>query len=388
MKNLQTFIEHQLALDEARGMNRQLNAFSGRQGAKQILNGKEVVMLSSNNYLSLADNEFIQNSAIEAVQKYGIGSCASRTISGTLTLHEECETTISNFKGSEASLLFSCGYMANVGVITTVASKGDLILSDELNHASIIDGCRLSKAETRVFKHKDVNDLQNKLIDRENYRNVFLITDGVFSMDGDIAPLNDYSSLSKKYNFAIIVDDAHGVGVLGAKGRGTPHHFGVEKDISITIGTLGKAIGCYGAYITCSRSMRQFIVNRARPFIFTTSLPPFVVASAMASFKYINEHGDSLVAELQEKTKYYRKGIALMNIFTFGSETNIIPLYTGSIERTMSVSARLRELGIFAHGIRPPAVPENQGRIRTTILRSHSYEQLDLSLELIKKIFI
>ena len=344
-------------------------------------------MLSSNNYLSLADNEVIQNSAIEAVQKYGIGSCASRTISGTLTLHEECEETISNFKGSEASLLFSCGYMANVGVLTTVASKGDLILSDELNHASIIDGCRLSKAETRVFIHKDINDIKSKLIDRENFRNVFLITDGVFSMDGDIAPLKDYVTLSKQFNFSIIVDDAHGVGVIGAKGRGTPYHFGVEKEIDITIGTLGKAIGCYGAYISCSKNIRQFIVNRARPFIFTTSLPPFVVASVTASFKYIETHGADLITELNEKTEFYRNGILELNIFTFGSETNIIPLHTGSIERTMAISSDLRNLGIFAHGIRPPAVPENQGRIRTTIIRSHSYEQLNFALKSIKKTF-
>lgn len=371
---------------DAEGLARVLRRVDGAQGPRVVLDGREVVLLSSNNYLGLADHPRIREAAARAARDFGAGAGASRLISGHMTLHEAFEERIRRFKGSQAALLFSTGYMANVAVLSTLAGPGDLILSDALNHASLIDGCRLSRAEVRVFTHRDPADLRTKLADRERFGTVLIATDGVFSMDGDVAPLPAYVDIAGEYDAALIVDDAHGVGALGPGGRGTVAHFGLEGEVEVVVGTLGKALGVFGAYVTGSALLRRYLVNRARSFIFTTAPPPAVAAAAIAALDVLETEGPTLLARLWENVRHWREGLRGLGVETLDSETQILPILTGDNRTTMEISEHLLKRGVYAQGIRPPTVPAGLGRLRTTVMATHTRADLDLALEALAEV--
>jgi len=368
-----------VALDAA-GLGRHLRTVDGAQGPRVRLDGREVVMMSSNNYLGLADHPEIREAAARAARTLGAGAGASRLISGHMRLHAECEERIAAFKGAPAALVFSTGYMANVGVLASVVGAGDLILSDALNHASMIDGTRLSKAEVRVFAHADPDAVRAALTDRERYRNVLIATDGVFSMDGDVAPLAEYARIAREHDASLYVDDAHGVGTVGPGGRGSPHAAGVEDEVDIVMGTLGKALGGFGAYVTGSPTLRAYLVNRARSFVFTTAPPPAQLAAAIAADDVLERDGAALIGRLCDNVAYWRAGLETLGADTLGSTTNIVPILTGDNRTTMEVCEQLLKAGVYAQGIRPPTVPEGMGRLRTTVMATHTRADLDLAL--------
>ncbi|MEK7851934.1 MAG: 8-amino-7-oxononanoate synthase, partial [Deltaproteobacteria bacterium] len=319
------------------------------------MDGKEVILLCSNNYLGLADHPRLKEAAIAAVEKYGVGSGASRLVSGTMELHHELEERIARFKGTEAALLLNSGYTANTSVIPALVGKGDIVFSDKLNHASIIDGCILSRAEFKRYPNKDVEGLERLLKVASDQWSVvgssssrftvhgsraLIVTDSVFSMDGDIAPLPEILSLAKKYGAMVMVDDAHATGILGKAGKGSLEHFGLDEENVIQMGTLGKALGTFGAYIAGSRELIDFLINKARGFIFSTSLPPSVLASAIAAIDLIDKE-PGLMQALWEKTWYLKNGLDSLGFDTMGSETPIIPIFVGDAGKTMEFSRKL-----------------------------------------------
>lgn len=386
MSNLDDILTERLAALEAAGLGRALRVVDGVQGPRVRLDGREVVMMSSNNYLGLAGHPAVAEAAARAAREYGAGSGASRLISGHMRLHEAVEERLRRFKGAGAALLFSTGYMANTGVIAALVGPGDLVLSDELNHASLIDGCRLSRATVRVYAHLDSEDLETKLADRKEFGQAIVVTDGVFSMDGDLAPLPALASLARRNDAWLLVDDAHGVGVLGPGGRGTPEHLGVAGGIDVIIGTLGKALGCFGAYATGSQTLKRYLINRARPFVFTTSPPPAVLGAVLGALDVLETEGPALRARLWENVRYYREGLARIGAETFGSETHIQPILTGENRETMQVCEHLLKCGVHAQGIRPPTVPAGLGRLRTTVMATHDRGDLDRVLNALDEV--
>ncbi|MCJ7665042.1 MAG: 8-amino-7-oxononanoate synthase, partial [Desulfobacterales bacterium] len=300
------------ALEEIKGQDlfRRLRSIQGAQTPRVQIEGKEVVLLSSNNYLGLADHPALQEAAIRALERYGCGAGASRSVSGTTELHRELEERIARFKGCEAALLLSTGYMANIGLLTTLVGEGDLIASDELNHASIVDGCRLSRAETSVYRHRAMDSLE-ALLKRSSHRRRLIVTDGVFSTEGAIAPLLEIRRLADQYGALVMVDDAHATGVLGQGGKGTGEHFGIEERIEIQMGTLGKALGGFGAYVAGTRDLIDYLINCCRTFIYTTALPPAVAAMALAALEIVEKEPQRR-ARLWENTAYFRKGLQKM----------------------------------------------------------------------------
>lgn len=364
---------------------RTLRRINSAQGPRVKIDGREIILLSSNNYLGLANHPRVKEAAIRVIEKYGFGSGASRLVSGNMTLHEELEERIADFKGTEAAILFNSGYTANIGIIPALVGKGDFIYSDELNHVSIIDGSRLSRAEIRIYPHKDMTVLEELLKKDKNNGRKLIVTDTVFSMDGDIAPLKDIYNLSQKYSAFLMVDEAHATGVLGSKGRGAVEHFALKGENIIQMGTLGKALGTFGAYIAGSKDLIVYLRNKARSFIYTTSLPPAVAAAAIEAINIIAED-DSLIKGLWDNRKVFIDGLHSLGFDTLSSETPIIPVLAGNIHKALEMAETLYEECIYAPAIRPPTVPEGSSRIRTTVMANHTKEDIEAALSAFRKI--
>jgi glycine C-acetyltransferase len=362
---------------KSQGLYRRMLHIEGSQSARVIMDGKEVLLLCSNNYLGLADHPALKEATIKAVEKYGAGTGASRLVSGTMVLHGQLEEQIATFKGTERALLFNSGYAANTGVIPALAQKGDILFSDKLNHASIVDGCLLSRARMVRYPHNDMAFLRRRLEESRGEGRRIIIADGVFSMDGDLAKLAELVALKKEFGALLMVDDAHGTGVLGIAGRGTAEYFGLSAEIDITMGTLGKALGGFGAFVASTNEIIDYLVNSARSFIFSTSLPPAVLAAASAAIEIVNSReGAELRQRLAENSVYLRTALSSAGFDTLGSETQIIPIFIGDVHKTMEFSCALLEEGVFVQGIRPPTVPAGSSRLRCTLMATHSLEDL------------
>jgi 8-amino-7-oxononanoate synthase len=367
-------IEERLAEIKNRGLYRRLRSVSGPQGPRVLLDGKPVLLLCSNNYLGLADHPRVREAAAEAAMRYGAGSGASRLVSGNMTIHRRLEEQIATFKRSEACVLFGSGYLANAGVVSALAREGDVVFSDELNHASIIDGCRLSKAETFVYDHCDAEHLEWGLRQAEG-RGSLIVTDGVFSMDGDVAPLERIVELAQRYDARVMVDDAHGTGAIGPDGRGSVAAAGLEDEIDVVIGTLGKALGSYGAYVCCDKPMAKYLINTARTLIFSTALPPPAVAAAMAALALLREQ-PRRVEKLQRNAEVLRDALAAEGLPVPRAPTQIVPLIVGDARDTVRASERALERGVFVQAIRPPTVPAGTSRLRLALMASHTESEL------------
>lgn len=376
--------EKELSDIKNKGLYRKLRMIESEQSSKIVIDGREVILLSSNNYLGLANHPKIKEAAKEAIDKYGAGSGAARLISGNCILYKKLEEKIAEFKNTGAALVFGSGYLANISILSTVVGEGDLILSDELNHASIIDGCRLSRAEKIIYRHKDIRHIEEILSKRRGQK-VLIVTEGVFSMDGDIAPLPEIIGIAKRYSAMVMLDDAHGTGVLGKRGRGTAEHFGIKKGIDIHMGTLGKTFGGYGAYAAGDKGLIEFLINKARGFIFTTALPPSVLASAITAIEVLEEE-PHLIKRLWENRDYLVNALKALGFDTMGCETPIIPILIGSAEKALKMSEDLFEQGVYVPAIRPPTVPEDTCRLRLTVMEAHTKEDLYIALRVFEKV--
>jgi 8-amino-7-oxononanoate synthase len=351
------------------------------QGSRIILNGKEYINFSSNDYLGLANHSHIINKVKKTLDEYGFGAGASRLLYGGSILHRELEEKLRTFKGTESALVFNSGYAANTGIIPAIADEDTILLSDEFNHASIIDGCRLSRANTIIFRHKDLSHIE-KLLKKERIKKKIIITDSVFSMDGDIALLKDLHSLCIKYNAFLYIDDAHATGVIG-NGRGSLAHFSIDPEPwIIQMGTFSKALGSFGAFLAGSSDVVRWTLNNARSFMYSTALPSCAIAASIAALEVI-ENDSALIKRLWAKREKLAKGIQQAGYDIMGSETPIIPIKTGSVESTLQVSNRLFENGIIAPAIRPPTVKES--RIRINVTATHTDEDIERLIEALKK---
>jgi 8-amino-7-oxononanoate synthase len=367
---------------------RWLRRMEGATEPRMRVDGREVIVLCSSNYLGLATHPRLKAAAVAATERFGVCSAASRLIAGNTELYLTLEERLAAVKGREAALVYSTGYMANLGVISAVVSEGDVVYADALSHASIIDGCRLSRATVKVFPHNDLDALEGLLRSDTGVRRRLIVVDGVYSMDGDLAPLPDLAKLAKRYDALLMLDDAHGTGVLGERGGGTTEHFGLgDSDaVDIEIGTLGKALGSFGAYVVGSRSLREYLINRSRSFIFTCALAPPMLAAAIAALEVIVEEPSHRL-RLWENIRRFRDGLHRLGLSTEPSETHILPVMTHDRQRTMALSERLLELGVFCQGIRPPTVPPGTSRLRFTVMAAHSREDLDHALAAIEQAF-
>ncbi len=382
MKNHElTYLKDKIEQLKKDGVYRELPINYGPCDNRINLNGKEVVNLSSNNYLGLANHPRVKQAAIDAVNKSGAGAGAVRTIVGNYDLIEELEKVLAEFKHEEAVMCFQSGLNCNIGAIQAIVEKGDLIISDALNHASIIDGVRLSRADKAIFRHSDMEHLESILIEkRDDYRNVLIITDGVFSMDGDLAKLPKIVELAEKYNAFTYVDDAHGSGVLGESGRGTVDHFGLHGRVDFIIGTLSKAIGVVGGYVASKQETKTWLHHRARPLLFSTALPPAATAAAIESVRMLME-SDEFSNKLWDNAKYFKEKLGKLGFNTGHSETPITPVIIGSESTTMKFSKALLEAGVYVSGIVFPTVPLGTGRLRVMISASHTKEDLDFAVK-------
>lgn len=379
-------LREELSELEEKGLRRCLRLLEGEQKEKVTIDGKEVLNLCSNNYLGLANDERIKSAAREAIDKYGIGSGASRLVVGSMSLHKRLEERIAAFKGKEAALLFNSGYTANLSAIPALCGKDDIIFSDKLNHASIVDGILLSRAEFKRYRHKDMDNLEDMLRASGGFKRKMIVTDTIFSMDGDIAPLPKIVELAERYDAWIYIDEAHATGVLGKGGKGAIEHFGIEVDkIQVQMGTLSKAVGSFGAFICGSKTLIEYLINKSRGFIYTTSLPPAICAASIASLEII-ENEPSLRQKLWENVIFLRDGLKELGFDTLESETPIIPILTREPKITMEFSKRLFEDGIFVQGIRPPTVPEGKGRLRATVMATHKRQDLERALDSFEKV--
>jgi len=365
-----------------------LKVLESEQKPIAVFDGKEVINLSSNNYLGLTTNPKLRRAATEATRKYGVGSGAVRSIAGTMKIHMELEEQIARFKKVEACVVFQSGFTANAGTVSAILGKDDLIVSDELNHASIIDGCRLSRATIKVFKHKDTADCERVLKETENWSGKkLLVTDGVFSMDGDIADLPALCDLAEKYNCIMMVDDAHASGVLGSRGRGTIDHLDCHGRVDIQVGTLSKAVGSIGGYVCGSRDLIEFLYHRGRPFLFSTSHTPSVTASCQAAFELLDsEVGDRLIKKLWSNTKFFKRRLEKLGFNTGKSETPITPIMVGDAEKAFHFSRELFAEGVFAGAIGYPTVPEGKARLRTIVTAAHKRADLEKAADTIARV--
>jgi glycine C-acetyltransferase len=378
------FLSDELDQLREQGLFRPLRVLGSPQDTEAVVDGKRVLNLSSNNYLGLTTHPQLERAMIKATEEWGAGSGAVRTIAGTMTVHEELERRLAEFKHTQASLVFQSGFTANLGVLQSLVKEGDVIISDELNHASIIDGIRLSKAERSIFKHRDMDDLERQLEKHRDKRVKLVVTDGVFSMDGDIAPLPAIVERAERFQALVMVDDAHASGVLGTNGRGSVNHFGLDGRVDLQMGTLSKAMGVLGGYVAGAQAVRDYLIHRARPFLFSTSHPPGVAAACIAAIDVLLAEPER-IERLWKNTKRFKDGLKRLGFETGASETPITPVIVGKGVVAMKLSDRLFSLGVFAQGIGYPTVPEGRARIRTIVTGGHSEAQLDRALEAFEK---
>ncbi len=387
------FLGDELAALRERNLYRPLRIMSSAQGPIVSIDDRRVISLSSNDYLGLTHHPRLRQAALDAVAAYGAGSGAVRTIAGTMTLHERLEAELAQFKGVEAVLTFQSGFSANTGVIPTITGETDLIVSDELNHASIIDGMRLSKAPRKVFPHADAAALREILREARTdgrpgggpYRLILVVTDGVFSMDGDIAPLPAIVDAAEEFGAAVMVDDAHASGVLGRNGRGSVDHFGLHGRVAIQVGTLSKAVGVLGGYVAGSQALRDILIQRARPFLFSTSHPPAVAAACLEAIRVMDDEPE-LIERLWANTRRFKAELARLGFDIGRSETPITPILLGDSDTTIRFSSRLFDEGVFATSVVYPTVALDRARIRTIVTAAHTDALLDRSLEAFAKV--
>jgi 8-amino-7-oxononanoate synthase len=377
------YISDELRNLKESGLYRKLNVVENAQGPHVEIKGKTYLSFCSNNYLGLANHPLVIKAVKDAVEKYGWGAGASRLVSGNMKLHEALEDEISRFKCTEASIVFPTGYMANIGTISSLVSKGDLVICDKLNHASIIDGGRLSGADFRVYPHCDMVKLENVLRKSAKYSCKLIVTDTVFSMDGDIAPLPDIVRIASKYKAMVMVDEAHGTGVFGKKGRGVVEHFNLSEKVNIIMGTLSKAVGSLGGYVSGDADLINYLRNKARPFMYTTALPPAVCAASIAGIKLI-QNDPSLRESLWNNVRYLKEKLELLNINVISSESPIIPILIRDAKKAVEVSKFLYKRGILIPAIRPPTVPARSSRLRLTVMSTHTREDLRKLLDVLK----
>ncbi|MEW6146054.1 MAG: 8-amino-7-oxononanoate synthase [Thermodesulfobacteriota bacterium] len=381
------WIEKELALIRDKNLFRALTELGTGQSPEITIDGKRYVLLASNSYLGLSVDPRVVGAARSALEKYGTGSGGSRLVSGSTDLHRELEVRIASFKNTESAIVFSSGYLANIGTISSLVSEGDTVYSDELNHASIIDGCRISRADVRIYEHLDYGHLESLLTsDRERKGKRLIVTDTVFSMDGDLADLLRLVSLSERFGCMLMVDEAHATGVLGERGSGATEHFGVEGDVPIVMGTLSKAIGSLGGYIAGSRNLTDFIRNRVRSYIFDTSLPAASLAASIAAIDIIeNEPGRR--EHLRRLIEMFKSGLGDIGLTVLPSGSAIVPVLIGEAEPALEFAAALRENGVYTPAVRPPSVPPGKCRIRATLMASHTEEHVRLALNAFKSAF-
>jgi glycine C-acetyltransferase len=384
MSNPLAYLHDQLEDWRAQGTYQRLRILESPSEAEARFDGKQVINLASNNYLGLTTHPKLREAALDAVRKFGVGSGAVRTISGTMTLHMRLEERIAAFKNVEACVVFQSGFAANAGTVSAILTPEDHIISDELNHASIIDGCRLSKAKIHVFPHKDAAAAENILagLDGASGRKL-LISDGVFSMDGDIGPLPALVEAAERHGAIMMVDDAHSSGVLGRNGRGTIDHFDLHGRVHVQVGTLSKAIGVLGGYVCGSRDLIEFLYHRARPFLFSTSHPPAVAAACLAAFDVLEQEPER-IDQLWENTRYFKQGLRDAGFDTGISETPITPVMVGDAKLAFEFSRALFDAGVLATGIGFPTVAKGKARIRTIVASTHTKEDLDQALEILR----
>ncbi len=379
------FIQDELEALKRQGLYRRLRRVEGEQGPTLIVDGREVLNFSSNNYLGLASHPALRKAAKEAIDRYGCGAVASRLISGNMTLHEELEEQIAKLKGTAAALVFNSGFQANVGIFSALVGEGDVIFSDALNHASIIDGCRLARARTVVYAHCDLARLEDELKKAPATGRRLIVTETLFSMDGDEAPLAEMVELAERYGAVIMVDEAHATGVFGPNGAGIVAQLGLGERVLVQMGTLGKALGGFGAYVAGSRPLRELLINRCRSFIFTTSLPPPVLAAAIAAVDLLYQEPQRRLA-LWHNCRALREGLRKLGFSLGESQSQILPLVIGDSERCMAFSERLLQKGVFAQGIRPPTVSEGTSRLRITLMATHTHEHLHRALRTFEEV--
>jgi 8-amino-7-oxononanoate synthase len=348
---------------------------SGPQGPRVLLDGKRVLLLCSNNYLGLADHPRVREAAADAAMRYGVGAGASRLVSGNMTLHRRLEERLAEFKRSERCLLFGSGYLANVGVIAALAGEGDVVFSDALNHASIIDGCRLSRADAFVYDHLDTEHLEWGLREAAG-RGSLIVTDSVFSMDGDVAPLERIVELAHRYDARVMVDEAHATGVIGPGGRGAVADAGLESEVDVVVGTLGKALGSYGAYACCDAEMARYLVNAARTLIFSTGPAPPVVAAALTALELVREN-PRRIERVRRNAQVLRDALRARGISVPDGDTAIVPLVVGDASQAVALCERALRRGVFAQAIRPPTVPEGSSRLRLAAMATHNAAELE-----------
>ncbi len=383
--NVMAFAAQELDSLREQGLFRTLRELEGPQKPRARFDGREVVNLSSNNYLGLTNHPKLVEAALAATRDLGVGSGSVRTIAGTMTLHEELERILAEFKHTEAALVFQSGFTANSGVIPVLVEAGDAILSDELNHASVIDGIRLTRAERKIWSHADMNALETALRETQSARRRLVITDGVFSMDGDVAPLPDIVDLAERYNAIVYVDDAHASGVFGKAGRGTVDHFGLHGRVHVQVGTLSKAMGVLGGYVACGQALRDLLIHRGRPFLFSPSHPPAVAAACIAAIQVLQDE-PQLINQLWDNTRYFKSGLQRLGLNTGASQSPITPVIAGEGRKAMQLSDRLFSEGVFAQGIGYPTVPDEKARVRTIVTATHTREDLDEALSAFERV--
>lgn len=378
------YLQEELDQMKEQGTFRKLVPLESDQGSKVVINGKEVIQLSSNNYLGLTSHPRLVKAALEAVEKFGAGTGSVRTIAGTFTMHEELEEKLAKFKHTEAALVFQSGFTTNQGVLSAILSPEDVVISDALNHASIIDGIRLTKSARKVYKHVDMEDLERALKESADFRKRLIVTDGVFSMDGNIAPLDKIVELAEKYDALVMVDDAHASGVLGENGRGTVNHFGLDGRVHIQVGTLSKAVGVLGGYVASTRSLIDYLIHKGRPFLFSTSHPPAVTAACDEAIQVLLEEPE-LIEKLWDNAKFFKDGLKKLGFDTGNSQTPVTPVIVGEEALCHKFSDKLLEYGVFAQGIAFPTVAKGIARVRTIVTAQHSKEELQEALDIFEK---
>src|SRR6476646_6564964 len=380
-----SYLSAELDALKQQGLYRHLRVLDDEQKPSTTVDHRHVVNLSSNNYLGLTTHPHLRERALEAIERLGVGTGSVRTIAGTMDIHMELERRLAEFKQTEAVVVFQSGFTANAGTVSSILTKDDVVISDELNHASIIDGSRLSRAEIKVFPHKDVDAARQVLRSLPASQRKLLITDGVFSMDGDLGPLPDLCALAEEFGCIMMVDDAHASGVFGRNGRGTIDHFGVHGRVDVQVGTLSKAIGALGGYVAGSRALIEFLYHRARPFLFSTSHPPSVAASCIAAIDVL-EQEPQIIERLWENTRFFKTGLQTLGFNTGLSESPITPVIAGDGALAMTLSDRLFQEGVFAQGIAFPTVARDKARVRTIVTATHTRDELQFALDVFAKV--